>query len=70
MENRRSSIDRRTGKDRRRLYQLKYFRKKGKERRGGNERRSMAEQRVGWVRVTKWGSAYLENLKIAKYLKQ
>jgi hypothetical protein len=69
MENIRSGTDRRTGKDRRRLYHISYLRKKGKDRRRGQERRIMAEQRVGWVRVDKWRSARLENLMIAKYLK-
>jgi len=69
MENRRSGSDRRSGKDQRRLYHLSYFRKKSKERRSGQERRFFGEQRVGWVRVGKWGSARLKNLMIAKYLK-
>ena len=69
MENRRSGMDRRTGKDRRRQYHLKYFRKKKDERRNSQKRRVIAEQRAGWIRVGKWGSACLEDLMIAKYLK-
>lgn len=66
----RSSFDRRSGTDRRKAYRLGFFLKGGVERRSGTERRSRHERRKGWVRVDKWSSAHLEELKIAKFLKQ
>jgi hypothetical protein len=66
----RSSLDRRSGTDRRRAYRLGFFLQGGVERRSGKERRSRDERRKGWVRVGKWGGAQLERLKIAKFLKQ
>lgn len=66
--NNRSFIERRTGKDRRRLFSIKglFFRKQ--DRRKSQERRSGTENRKNWVRVSKWSSAPLKNLKISKYL--
>jgi hypothetical protein len=65
--------DRRSGKDRRKRIHLSRFRLKGAdrepERRNRKERRSKTERRSGWVRIGKWTSVYLENLKIAKFLK-
>ena len=69
-ERTRSSIDRRSGTDRRRAYRLGFFLKGGTEKRSGVERRSRDENRQGWVRVDKWSSVQLEGLKIAKFLKQ
>lgn len=66
--NKRSFIERRTGKDRRRIFSIKglFFRKQ--DRRTSQERRSDTENRKNWVRVSKWSSAPLKNLKISKYL--
>jgi hypothetical protein len=65
--------DRRSGKDRRKRINLSRFRLKGAEReperRSRQERRSKTERRSGWVRIGKWTSACLDNLKIAKFLK-
>jgi len=64
----RSFSDRRSGKDRRRILSLHRLRYKGSERRALNGRRSKIERRDGWVRVSKWSSVKMKNLKIAKYL--
>ena len=63
-------IDRRSGKDRRRsAYNLARRIHGGVDRRNGAERRSKAERRAGWVRVSKWSSVYLRDLRIAKFLR-
>lgn len=67
-EIKRDFFERRSGKDRRSLLTLRRFFYRGKERRGRLDRRSPAERRDGWVRVSKWSSACLLDLKIAKYL--
>ncbi len=68
MEKRRSNFDRRSGKDKRKLYHLWLFSKGGVKRRCGEERRSKFEARQEWVRVDKWSSVRLKGLKIAKFL--
>jgi hypothetical protein len=68
-EGTRSSLDRRSGIDRRRAYRLGLFMKYADEKRSGDERRSRDERRKGWVRVDRWSSVELEGLKIAKFLK-
>lgn len=65
----RSKSDRRTGSDRRRVFSLKHFRFHSKNRRKTGDRRLAAERRQGWVRLTKWSSVNLSQLKISKYLK-
>jgi hypothetical protein len=55
----RSPIDRRSGEDKRKLYNLDYFTEGGKERRKGKERRQAGERRSGWARVYKWCSVFL-----------
>lgn len=62
-------VDRRSGKDRRRVYNLSRIVYGGVERRNGTERRSKAERRAGWVRVSKWSSVFLRDLKIARFLR-
>jgi len=69
VEKHRSNFDRRSGKDRRKLYHLIRFTKGGAERRCEEQRRFKYEGRQGWVRVDKWSSVRLEGLKIAKFLK-
>ena len=65
----RESSDSRSGKDRRRIISLKRFLYKGRERREAiNDRRSLEERRNGWVRIDRWSSVHLADLKIAKYL--
>jgi hypothetical protein len=67
-QERRSQIERRTGKDRRRIFSFKGLAFKRKDRRVSPERRSGTEMRESWVRVSKWSSASLDHLKISKYL--
>jgi hypothetical protein len=65
----RAFMERRSGKERRRRMQIQRFFFKGLERRGTNDRRENEERRRGWIRVSKWSSAPLAELKIAKFLK-
>ena len=67
MQKRRFS-DRRSGKDRRRFLNFYRIRFKGSERRLLKYRRSQIERRDGWVRIGKWSSVKMQDLKIAKYL--
>ena len=69
VEKRRSLVDRRSGEDRRRVYNLDYSSKGGVERRKGKERRSKDEPRKAWIRVSDWVSVFARNLKITKSLK-
>ena len=55
----RSAIDRRSGEDKRKRYNLDYFTDGGEERRKGKERRQSEERRSGWARVYKWCSVFL-----------
>ena len=64
----RSRYDRRSGKDRRRILSLRRLRYKGPERRMLRDRRSKIERRDGWVKIGKWSSVKMKDLKIAKYL--
>jgi hypothetical protein len=62
--------ERRTGKDRRKIFGLQRFFYKGPERRKVlQDRRSQEERRDGWVRIQKWSSVNLQDLKIYKFLK-
>ena len=64
----RSLSDRRSGKKRRKILSLHRLRYKGSERRVAQDRRSQFERRDGWVRITKWSSVKMQDLKIAKFL--
>jgi 23S rRNA A2030 N6-methylase RlmJ len=64
----RSFSDRRADKDRRRILSLHRLRYKGSERRMLRDRRSQIERRDGWVKIGKWSSVKMQDLKIAKYL--
>jgi hypothetical protein len=55
----RSLVDRRSGEDKRKRYNLDYFTDGGEERRKGKERRQSEERRSGWARVYKWCSVFL-----------
>jgi hypothetical protein len=68
IESRKSNFDRRSGKERRKLYHLRGLLRGGVKKRCGEERRSKFEARQGWVRVDKWSSVHLKELKIAKFL--
>jgi hypothetical protein len=61
--------ERRTGKDRRRIFSLHRFFHKGPERRKAlYDIRAQEERRDGWIRISKWSSVNLHDLKISKYL--
>jgi hypothetical protein len=62
--------ERRTGKERRRVLSVHRFFYEGPERRKTlRDRRSQEERRDGWVRINKWSSVNLHDLKISRYLK-
>ena len=68
-EIKRASPERRSGKSRRRILSLHRFFYKGPERRKFlQDQRSKEERRDGWVRISKWSSMKLHDLKISKYL--
>ncbi len=67
--NKSSIIERRSGKDRRRIFDHGHFFFGRAARKNLLEQRSQAERRAGWIRVNKWSSVYLSDLKIAKFLK-
>ncbi len=52
----RSSVERRSDKDKRVAQNPDYFKKGGKERRKNGERRQNGERRDGWLRIGKWRS--------------
>ena len=52
-------VDRRSGEDRRQVYDADYFRYGGKERRTGKERRRNHERRKNFIRVSEWSSISL-----------
>ena len=52
-------VDRRSGEDRRQVYNADYFQNGGKERRSGKERRQQYERRKNFIRVSKWSSISL-----------
>ena len=69
LEINRSARERRSGKDRRKILSLHRFFHKGPERRkAAQDRRSQIERRDGWVRIDKWSSVKVKDLKFAKYL--
>jgi hypothetical protein len=49
-------VDRRSGEDRRAVYDSDYFDQDGLERRTGKERRQGHERRDDCIRVSKWSS--------------
>ena len=49
-------VDRRSGDDRRVVYDSDYFENGGMERRQGQDRRQQSERRDGCTRVSKWSS--------------
>ena len=60
----RSGIDRRSGADRRRVFNVDYWLSGGLERRRWRERRSEFERRAEWARVTQWCRVFTGDLKI------
>ena len=66
----RNSSDSRSGKDRRRSISLQKVLYNGPEKRVAiKDRRSQPERRSDWVRITKWSSVHLQDLKISRYLR-
>ncbi len=61
--------DRRSGKSRRRIFRLYRSAYNGPDRRNLQDRRSQLERRDGYVRIDKWSSVNMHNLKISKYLR-
>ena len=49
-------VDRRSGEDRRQIYDADYFQNGGLERRSGKERRQPHERRKDCTRVSEWSS--------------
>ena len=49
-------VDRRSGEDRRQVYDADYFQNGGLERRSGKERRRPFERRKDCIRVSEWSS--------------
>jgi len=66
LERRHSDIDRRSGKDRRRVYDFDYFFNGGVERRDWIERRSKVERRVGRWSFRFTGKPLLPKPKVMK----
>ena len=64
----RASKERRSGKDRRRFFSLGRLLYKGPEQRLQQDRRSRQERRDGYVKISKWSSVRVQDLKLAKYL--
>ncbi len=55
-EDKSSLAERRSGRDRRKLFDVYYLTEKKEERRRVSERRSQQERRDEWKRVSKWAS--------------
>ena len=55
-------IDRRSGEDRRLIYDADYFQNGGNERRSGKERRGQYERRKNFIRVSEWSSICLVDM--------
>ena len=60
---RRTISDRRSGRDRRKLYDVHYLSDDGLLKGLRVERRSEPERREDWIRVSKWGSVPTEDTK-------
>ena len=63
----RASAERRSGKDRRRFFSLRRFHYKGPERRIQQDRRSKLERRDGYVKIGKWSSVKMQDLKLLQH---
>ena len=55
-----SGGQKRSGRDRRRLFDAYYVSEDGTKKGISNERRSKSERRKGWKRVSQWGSVLEE----------
>ncbi len=65
----RNFSDRRSGKNRRRFFSFYRWDYNGPDRRSRQDRRSQLERRDGYVRIGKWSSVNIDDLKISKYLR-
>lgn len=54
-------VDRRSGEDRREVYDATYWENGGIENRSANDRRQQKERRSGYVNVSKWSSVCIED---------
>ena len=54
-------VDRRSGEDRRKVYDSFYWENVGIERRSARDRRQPEERRDSWVKVSKWSSVCPED---------
>ena len=54
-------IDRRSGEDRRQVYDFVYWESGGIERRSTKDRRQQKERRDSYVRVSEWSSVCIED---------
>ena len=55
-EEKKPMIERRSGRDRRKLFDVYHVADPGDEKQDGSEKRVRRERRVEWRRVSKWGS--------------
>jgi hypothetical protein len=56
-------VDRRSGEDRRKVYDFDHFIVGGRERRSWRERRSNEERRKDWLRASKWSSVLVYDVR-------
>jgi len=61
-------IDRRSGEDRRQVYDSVYWESGGVEKRSAKDRRQPKERRVSYVKVSKWSSVCIEDTTDRLYL--
>lgn len=61
-------VDRRSGEDRRQVYDSVYWESGGVERRRAQDRRQPKERRVSYVKVSKWSSVSIEDTDDRIYL--
>jgi len=54
-------VDRRSGEDRRQVYDSGYWESVGIERRSAKDKRQQKERRDNWVKVSKWSSVCSED---------
>ena len=54
-------VDRRSGEDRRQVYDSVYWESGGIERRSAKDQRQQKERRDSWVKVSKWSSVCPED---------
>ncbi len=54
-------VDRRSGEDRRQVYDSGYWESVGIERRSAKDKRQQKERRGNWVKVSKWSSVCPED---------